>query len=160
MVKMGQKLSKEQKLQNKLRRRKLQYAKTLTKRPRKARKVKKPRVVPLSKLVKKADRLLSLFIRARDKKCVLCGSTINLTNGHLIKRGKKPVRWDENNCFCLCSTCNFRDKVDTNYHGRYVAWFIGRYGLALYEDLERRAEIPVPTIWIREKCLQVIKQYE
>lgn len=118
------------------------------------------KVVPLKKLVEKADKVFSVFIRERDmRKCVLCGSEVNSTCGHLIKRGKKRVRWDENNCFCLCSICNFRDKVDTDYHGKYVAWYIERYGIARYHLLEQVAELEVDSAWIREKALQVIKQY-
>jgi len=144
--------------------RQLERLKTSVPAPRRPVKVKRGKMgrvkqIPLKKLVKKADTLLSLFIRARDKRCALCGSTSNLTNGHLIKRGKKPVRWDESNCFCLCSTCNFRDKVDTNYHGKYVAWFIERYGVEKYKALEKLSEVKVPSIWIREKCLQVIEKY-
>ena len=76
-----------------------------------------------------------------------------------MKRGKKFVRWDENNCFCLCSTCNFRDKVDTNYHGRYVAWYIEKYGVEKYKDLEFRAEIKLTSVEIRETCNRIIEKY-
>jgi len=167
MGKMGQKLSKQQKIENRLKSlRKLQrgtlYRKTkknITKRPKQAKKGKERRL-SLPKIIKKADTILSLHIRKKYGKCVLCGKTTNLTNGHLIKRGKKAVRWDENNCFCLCSICNYRDKVDTDYHGRYIAWFIRKYGLCVYEDLEEKSQMKVDSMWIRQTCEKVIKKYE
>lgn len=164
MVKMGQKLTQEEKIANALLKRKLRYAKMLTKRstagvkPKKGRRAR-PRKLSLKKLVTKADELLSVFIRKRDGKCVLCGATTKLTNGHLIKRGKKPVRWSPENCFCLCSTCNYRDKVDSDYHGRYVAWYVEKFGLSAYTHLEELARQQVDSTWIRETALLVIQTY-
>lgn len=92
---------------------------------------KKRKALPsIRSLIRIADRVFSIFIRRRDGRCVLCGSTSNLTCGHLIKRGKKRVRWDERNCNCLCSGCNYRDNFD---HDIYVLWWINRYGLEEYK---------------------------
>lgn len=109
--------------------------KSIVKKQKKHKK-KRVRLPPLRALITKADRYFSLFIRHRDKKCVLCGATDNLTNGHLIKRGKKRVRWDELNCHCLCSRCNYRDNFD---HDIYVSWFITQYGALPYQDLVEKS---------------------
>ena len=141
---------------DKLREKYLQSIKNGILRPKK-KVVKKKRVkLPtIRKLILHADKLFSLFIRNRDKRCVLCGTTLNLTCGHLIKRGKKAVRWSEINCFCLCSGCNYRDNFD---HDIYVAWFIRKYGEENYLYLvERSRGVFKPS---REYLNAIIKQYE
>lgn len=97
---------------------------------------KRVKLPSIRSLITKADKLFSVFVRNRDKKCVLCGKAINLTNGHLVKRGKKSVRWDEVNCNCLCMACNYRDNFD---HDIYVSWFLREYGEAMYQDLVERS---------------------
>lgn len=84
-------------------------AKKLIVRHSKAGKHKKRSILPsIKSLKRKADSLFSKFIIVRDRKCVLCHSTISLTNGHLIKRGVMATRYHEQNCNCLCAKCNFK----------------------------------------------------
>lgn len=64
------------------------------------------------KLVNKLDKLFSLWIRKRDGKCVQCGSTQNLTCGHLFSRVNYSTRWDEENCACQCMGCNLRHEME------------------------------------------------
>ena len=90
----------------------------------------------ISKLKEKANKLFGDFIKRRDKwTCVLCGKTKEnavITNGHLIKRGKKIHLFSELNCHALCSGCN---KLDNYDHDIYVNWFIKVYGLKRYQTL-------------------------
>ena len=65
-----------------------------------------------TKAVEAADREMSLYIRAMDGRCVVCGKTENLTNGHLFSRGSHSTRWDEDNCSCQCKGCNMRHEHD------------------------------------------------
>lgn len=60
----------------------------------------------ISRLKKDADRVFSLWIRKRDKKCVTCGSTQNLQCGHYISRSCNQLRYDEVNCHAQCMPCN------------------------------------------------------
>lgn len=60
----------------------------------------------ISQLKKQADKVFSLWIRNRDKRCVLCGSTKQLQNGHFVSRGINILRYDERNCNACCSVCN------------------------------------------------------
>ena len=69
-------------------------------------KVKKKKLKSISWLKKEADRVFSLWIRERDKRCVLCGSTKNLQNGHYISRGINILRYSEVNCNTCCVGCN------------------------------------------------------
>lgn len=90
--------------------------------------------------VKKLDTAVSLFIRARDGRCVTCGSMEKLTNGHLWSRVAYSTRWDELNCHCQCWNCNYRHEFDP-YH--YQEWFKTKYGEEAYHELHRKFRVPV-----------------
>lgn len=68
--------------------------------------VKRKKVKTISWLKKEADRVFSLFIRNRDKRCVLCGSDKQLQNGHFVSRGINILRYDTRNCNTCCAVCN------------------------------------------------------
>ena len=87
------------------------------------------------KLVARLDKIFSLYIRKRDKACVICNTRENLTNGHLFSRIAYSTRWDEKNCHCNCSGCNFRHEHDAS---KYTLFFIRKYGLPAYEDMARQ----------------------
>lgn len=87
-------------------------------------------------LIRKLDKAMSMFIVNRDKSCFTCGSTQNLTNGHLFTRAWYSVRWDELNCHCQCVGCNYRHEFDP---ARYQLKFIEKYGLEAYKELYRKA---------------------
>ena len=126
------------------------------KRPLKATLRKKRVKLPsIKKLIKQADILFARYIRTRDmERCVLCGSTRNPNCGHLIKRSKKPTRYSEINCSCLCSGCNYKDNFD---HEPYVLWFINKWGAEKYKLLyEYSQEFHK---WTREELLDIIKKY-
>lgn len=95
------------------------------------------KLTPVKSLKKKADVLMSLYIRKRDKRCVLCGTTLKLQCGHLISRRKNSVRWDDVNCNCQCWGCNLRHNQWPEY---YTNWFIKEYGQSMYEDLVDRSQ--------------------
>jgi hypothetical protein len=136
---------------------KVKRAKKLRRMTYKGGKKKKRAILPsLSSLKRKADSLFSKFIINRDKKCVLCNSTYNLTNGHLIKRGNMSTRYDEINCHCLCSKCNFKDWKVRSYHDVYIAWFIKSYGTPFYYNLVNKIGIKQMK---RQDYLEIIKKY-
>lgn len=86
------------------------------------------------KLIKKCDELVSLIVRKRDGKCVVCGSTQNLTCGHLITRNCKIIRWELTNNNCQCRSCNFTHEFRPE---RYTSWWVNKYGLDAYNELVR-----------------------
>lgn len=108
-----------------------------TKRIKKKKRLNRVRKTPIATLKRKADKLMSHYIIARDKKCVICGSTKNLNNGHLISRRCNSVRWDFVNCNCQCYPCNF---LHTHRPERYTQWFIKSYGSLMYQDLVDRSK--------------------
>jgi hypothetical protein len=89
-------------------------------------------------LIKKTDAIVSEYIRKRDKKCVVCGSTDQLTNGHLYSRDTYSTRWDitdDGNCHCQCWPCNYRHEFDP---GPFTSWYIRKFGIEKYDEISRR----------------------
>ena len=81
----------------------------------------------LKRLEKEADRLWSLAVRKRDKKCLLCGSSDNLQAHHaIVRRGSKSTRWILENGITLCVGCHIY-----KLHGRQQdGLFIDKYKAA------------------------------
>jgi len=61
--------------------------------------------------------------------------------GHIVKRGKWNVRFDERNVHALCSVCNWRDHVDSAYHDKYVAWYVKKFGGDAWVKLQADSEV-------------------
>ena len=101
--------------------------------------MRKQRKISRKGLVRKLDKAVSLFVIARDKFCVTCGSSQNLTAGHLFSRIAYSTRWDFENVFAQCLSCNLRHEYDpyplTNY-------YLGRFGKAGYDQLHSRYVTP------------------
>jgi len=70
--------------------------------------------IPRSKLIKKLDKVFSLYIRQRYAKneiaqCFTCGKKDHykrLQCGHFQSRKHYSTRWDEINCQVQCAGCN------------------------------------------------------
>lgn len=62
--------------------------------------------------VRKLDALVKQIVVARDGKCIVCGTTKNLTPGHLFSRVAYSTRWDLDNVYAQCLNCNFRHESD------------------------------------------------
>lgn len=95
-------------------------------------KLGRPKLRSMKKLKEDLDKIHSEYIRLRDGKCVTCGSTEQLTNGHLFTRGHMSTRWDDLNCHCQCWPENFKHEFDPQ---PYTSWFIRTYGIEAYDEL-------------------------
>lgn len=86
------------------------------------------------KLIDKLDKIVSLIVRLRDKKCVTPSvkCTKVLQCSHLIKRGKLPTRFDLDNCNTQCSYHNY---LHNNYPEIYTEWWLNKYGQEKYNHL-------------------------
>ena len=84
------------------------------------------------RIVSKLDVIVSKIVRLRDKHCVICGTTENLTNGHLFSRVNYSTRWNLLNCHCQCAGCNCRHEYDWE---PYRKWFVREFGQAEYDEL-------------------------
>jgi 5-methylcytosine-specific restriction endonuclease McrA len=87
-------------------------------------------------IVRKLDKLVGDIVKLRDGQCVVCGSKSNLTSGHLFSRVAYSTRWDLDNLFCQCLSCNLRHEYDP-------------YPLMKYAE----------RVWGREKVEEIHKKY-
>ena len=107
-------------------------------------------------LVKKLDKVVSEIVKARDKRCVVCGSIERLGCGHLFSRRNYSTRWDLSNCHAQCWPCNFRHEFDWE---PYRAWFVKEYGQEEYDYLyDEYRSIKKWKNWELEELLEKYKQ--
>lgn len=92
----------------------------------------KPRKISRKGIVVKLDHIVSLIVRARDKTCVLCNSSNQLTAGHIFSRKAYSTRWDLENVWCQCWGCNFKHTFDA---WPYFEWFIKKFGQDKFDQL-------------------------
>ena len=71
-------------------------------------------------LVAELDRLTSLIVRKRDKRCVTCGGAQGLQCSHFYSRRYLSVRFDLRNCNAMCAGCNRRHNRDRRPYERYM----------------------------------------
>lgn len=90
------------------------------------------------RLKKEADRVFSLWIRARDNHiCFTCNRKLDpkqSQNGHYVSRSHNSLRYDERNCHVQCMACNVFK------HGAmdvYALKLIAKYGDNILIDLQR-----------------------
>ena len=113
--------------------------------------VKKENKVRLKKLDKIAhgrgklkgdlDKVVSQIVRKNTPYCVVCGSTKELSNGHLISRVIFRLRWDtrnDGNCHTQCWPCNYLHETEPHH---YTNWYITTYGLEKYKNLIEESKI-------------------
>jgi len=117
----------------------------------------KPKTIPYGKLVKKADDVFSLWIRNREKWCVLNGPEClgYFQCSHLIKRGKHSVRFDPLNCHTQCAHHNY---LHNNYTEYYTQWFIKKYGVRKYNALVEKSK--KTRKYKRFELEEIIKKYK
>ena len=87
------------------------------------------------KLIEKLDKVFSVYIRQRDGRCVICGKTEGLTNGHLFSRINYSTRWDELNCHCQCSGCNYSHEFKPY---PFFQWFENKFGKETLDNLYKK----------------------
>jgi len=92
--------------------------------------------------VRKLDALVKQIVISRDGKCIVCGTTQNLTPGHLFSRVAYSTRWDLDNVYAQCLNCNFRHESDPYPMMEAVKKLAGTYGDAAVEALHRKYVTP------------------
>lgn len=91
----------------------------------------------------KTDAEFSKFIRARDGKCMRCGSLEGLTCSHFWVRQHKSVRFDPDNCIALCWPCH-SFHFEKEKQGAYRDFMLNWLGTAKYNILEKKARSSYP----------------
>lgn len=88
-----------------------------------------------STLIKKLDTIFSKYIRARDRRCVICGSVESLHCGHFLSRRNQATRWNEQNCNTQCCACNYEHN---NNPLKYLRFMQQKYGDQTIKELEKK----------------------
>ena len=100
----------------------------------------KAKAVSRKALVKRADDVFSLAIRARDLrefgKCPLCKKRDIACCFHFITRANHKTRWDSENAIGSCMPCNYAHEYRP--HTAYQ-WFIKRHGLEKWDAMVERS---------------------
>lgn len=79
-------------------------------------------------LKRKATSLHSQYVRARDGRCVRCGSTTGqLQCAHIISRRYAATRTDEGNAYCLCAGCHRRLTEHPHEHVAFFSELLGSW---------------------------------
>ena len=88
-------------------------------------------------LIKKLDELVSKIVRKRNPYCVQCGSKKQSGAGHVFSRRFYSVRWDLDNVWTQCWSCNYRHKVSDPY--LYWKWYQDKFGIEKFNKLAVKA---------------------
>ena len=84
-------------------------------------------------LVAELDRLVSVIVRGRDRRCVTCGTGRNLQCSHFYSRRHLATRFDLRNCNAMCAECNRRHNSDPE---PYLRFMNERYGAEVVAELD------------------------
>ena len=84
-------------------------------------------------LVAELDRLVSVIVRRRDRRCVTCGEANGLQCSHFYSRRHLATRFDLRNCNAMCADCNRRHNADPS---PYLNFIKERYGSGVVAELE------------------------
>lgn len=85
----------------------------------------------------KADSVFSKWIRARDGKCLRCGTKDGLSCSHFWSRSCSALRYEPDNCITLCTWKCHIYGWENQKQGAYRDFMIGRLGQDRYDELQR-----------------------
>lgn len=83
-------------------------------------------------LIWQLDINTSRIVRARDRKCVTCGTARNLQCSHFYSRRYLIIRFDLRNCNTMCAACNRRHNEEPS---AYLEFMNECYGREVIEEL-------------------------
>jgi hypothetical protein len=95
----------------------------------------------IGKLEQILDRLCSIIVIARDRKCITCGTRVRLSNSHYQPRRHRAFRWDLRNCNCQCFTCNENHNHNKEDYADYILSFYGEEVYDLLNSPARAAHV-------------------
>lgn len=104
-----------------------------------------------------ADRLFSLWVRARDGRCTAktlfespCSGPLQCA--HIIGRRNKAVRFDPDNAHALCAAHHAKVDQHESLGGKYE-WIVAVLGEERWQALVERARIPAARFVVVEETL-------
>ena len=98
--------------------------------------VAKVRKTPTATLKRKAVRLHSEYVRARDGRCMRCGKRDGLQCAHMVRRTYAATVTDELNARALCGSCHLF--IDSHHFESVVFWS-EQFGVEHYERTRAKA---------------------
>ena len=126
----------------------------------------KKKKAKLSTLENKADTLASLYIRQKYAdhagyvKCVSCDTVLPWKEAHcahFIERGKKAIRWREENLHPACCSCNAFHK-ERHMRG-YTLFMTDTYGRELIDELQELEKKTLSPSEVRTLAEEAIEYY-
>lgn len=95
----------------------------------------KPKKLPKLKTLKnKLDKTFNLYIRLRDKRCILSKKKEHLQCSHYYDYLQNPyLRWDERNAHAMTNKIHYK-----HHHGKapdYAHWMYEKYGMEFMHQL-------------------------
>lgn len=122
-------------------------------------------------LMRELDKWFSLFVRLRDRKCVLTGLQVEKdgykmaeTCGHLFPRGNMMTRFDEKLCFGLSVIKNGENEDDQREEHEHELnqWFIRKYGVDIYDHAKVQSSMifKLPTYRVDELIQEYKEKYQ
>lgn len=109
----------------------------------------------ISQLKKLADKVFSLWIRARDSGCYTCIGGKGEQCGHYISRSYLNLRYSETNCHAQCVACNvFKSGNLTSYAIR----LINQYGTEILHEFDHQKGLKVENP--RKFYEEIIQKYK
>lgn len=111
----------------------------------------------LKTLKNKLDKTFNLYIRLRDKKCILSGKKDYLQCSHYYDYLQTPyLRWDERNAHAMTNKIHYK-----HHHGKapdYAHWMYEKYGIEFMHQLYLDSKKPF--IATREFYIEKIKYFQ
>lgn len=96
----------------------------------------------MQKSIREADSKFSKFIINRDKKCLNCGTTYNLSCSHYFSRANYATRYEPNNCVALCiDVCH--NSWESKKNGVYKDFMIALLGEDGFFVLEHQSKMKI-----------------
>lgn len=117
------------------------------------------KLIPLPKLLAKAQQVFNKFIRERDKDsgCISCTGPVEQA-GHYFSQGhNSALRYNEFNTNGQCVRCNMY--LSGNLI-KYRQGLIKRYGEKEVLKLEQNADLHKAWKWSRIELEEIIKKYK
>lgn len=124
---------------------------------------KTPKAKRKPNLVKKLDRVFSLYIRLRDAmpngyvRCISCGKIKMFSDmdcGHFYSRTHMATRFDEDNCHSECKFCN---RFSADHLVGYQTNLIRKIGINRFERLGVKAKSTCH--WLDSELEEMIRYY-
>ena len=120
--------------------------------------MKKSKLIPIPKLIKKTEKIFNEWIRERDKNlgCISCGGNVDHC-GHYFPTNYSGVRFYEINCNGQCIKCNNYLSGNLIFYRRGL---IQKYGNEMIEQLETYAIETRKKKWERDELNSIISKYK